>query len=152
MPRNNRRAGHTYELEVAELLRESSLFPHVVTSRSENRARDGEGVDLVNKDEAVHGRMDYNIQCKYSVERPDYHKLICSMPQLDGVINVVLHKYARKSGSRFMTQGEYALMRKDDFLRLLRIHRGFEVLYASLDLLPDEERTALERLLENLGL
>jgi len=152
--RNNRTAGHGYELEVVTLLRESGCFPHIATSRSQNRQRDGEKVDLVNANEVEVGRLEYNIQCKNSQDRPNYHDLLESMPQLEGIINVVLHKYTRKGGKtgRFITLGRYATMKQEDFLQLMRFRKGYELLRTALDLLPNEEYEQFLRLLETIGL
>lgn len=152
--RNNRTAGHGYELEVVTLLRESGCFPHIATSRSQNRQRDGEKVDLVNCNEQINGRLEYNFQCKNSQDRINYHQLLEDMPQLDGIINVVLHKYTRKSGKsgRFVTQGRYAVLKQEDFLQLIKFRKGYELLREVVYQLSDEDRIAVCRLLKSLGL
>lgn len=149
--RNNRRAGHEYERKIATILRDSGLFPRAVTSRSCNRSRDNQGVDLVNEDEAVNGRMDFNIQCKNSQDRQDYGKLLSSMPQGD-IPNVVLHRHTHKSGNRFMVQGEYAILTQEEFISLVRYKRGYEVLRVLMESQDEEVHSQFTKLLKSVGL
>lgn len=115
----NRNAGHDFEKAIAKKLREELGFVHVVTTRSESRGRDGQGIDLMNKDELVNGRLPYNIQCKNSCERVPYFQLLRGLPAGTGSINVVLHKFTeKKPGGRFDTKGYYAIMDMDDFMSM----------------------------------
>lgn len=117
----NRNAGHDFEKAIAKKLREELGFVHVVTTRSESRGRDGQGIDLMNKDELVNGRLPYNIQCKNSCERVPYFQLLRDLPAGTGSINVVLHKFTeKKPGGRFDTKGYYAIMDMDDFLLIAK--------------------------------
>lgn len=142
--RNNRTAGHNYERKVALELR--PIFPHIVTSRSESKTRDDDKIDLMNKDEGMNGRLPYNIQCKESCEQVRYVDLLFSgtpktvkikktgdikrirakaMPRINGIVNVVFHRYISKKGTfnisgKFMAQEEFAILTKDDFLNMVR--------------------------------
>lgn len=122
--KRNRSAGHDLETLVARLLRDRG-FPHVVTCRAENRVRDGLGVDLMNSDEFTNGRLEYNIQCKNSTERPQYDKLLATMPRDKDVINVIVHKYTIKQGSRFVPRGHYAILGMTDFLSMIAELKAF---------------------------
>jgi len=115
----NRSAGHNLEKLVARLLREAG-FPHVVTCRSENQRRDGQGIDLMNTDEITNGRLPYNIQCKNATERPKYDQLLKEMPQLKDIMNVIIHKYTAKSEQGiFMPRGYFAILNMNDFIKLI---------------------------------
>lgn len=142
--RNNRTAGHNYERKCAKELHAVG-FPHVVTSRSESKTRDDQKIDLMNKDEGTNGRLPYNIQCKDSCEQVKYVDLLFSgtpkkvvvkktgetknirsmaMPRIEGVINVVFHRYTSKKGTfnvsgKFMAQEEFAILTKADFLKMV---------------------------------
>lgn len=139
--RDNRSAGHDWELECAEAVREVG-FPHVVTCRTESCNRDAQKIDLMNVNEAVNGRLPYNIQCKNSCQMVPYHvlltrgrgktvkprsmkgaskiKLVHPIPTTEGVVNVILHKYTsnKNESGRFVTQGKYAILKMDDFLKM----------------------------------
>lgn len=128
----NRTEGHRYEIEEARLLRESGLFPHVVTTRSENRTRDGQKVDLINKDEITTGRIEYNFQCKSSAQLIPYPQLLSEMPQVDGIMNVVLNKQTKRAGTRFRERGRYVIINRDDFQSMMKYRRGFEILSSTV--------------------
>lgn len=105
----NRTAGHNWEREVVNDLKKIG-FEDAVSSRYESKRADDAGIDIV-------GTGAFNIQCKNETKRPDYHKLITEMP--DG-INVVLHKYTKKSDKgKFICQGKYAMLDYKVFLDLL---------------------------------
>lgn len=137
----NRQSGHSWERTCAQQLREIG-FPHVVSSRSESRSRDDQKIDLINKDEGTNGRLPYNIQCKNTCQLVPYHeiltrgkgktvtpkalgtkkiKLVEPMPTVDGVINVIFHKYTSNkcTSGKFIAQGEYAILKKNDFLEMI---------------------------------
>lgn len=115
----NRSAGHNYERDVVKALNKSG-FIHAVSSRSENRSRDNAKVDICNKDEYKNGRFGYNLQCKSIAGPVPYIKLLSEIEQLDSCINVILHRYTKKSlGGKFMVKGEYAIMSQADFIKLI---------------------------------
>lgn len=117
--RNNRTAGHNYEREITKEFRELG-FIACSTSRLESRSRDNAKVDLCNKDEHIHGRLPYNIQCKTIVGNADYRKFLKEMPA-GTEINVVLHKSTKKTpGGIFKPTGQYALLYKEDFYRMVK--------------------------------
>lgn len=115
--KRNRRAGHGLETLVARLLVIKG-FLHVITSRAGNRSRDNAGVDLVNADEVKNGRLEYNIQCKCTTDRPKYDQILGSMPKDENVINVIIHKFTKRSGTKFMPLGHFAIMEMNDFLEM----------------------------------
>lgn len=117
--KRNRSAGHKWERKcVHEFIRIG--FPHVVTSRSENRSRDAAKIDLVNKDELVNGVLPYSIQCKTLSTAAPYPKLLSEMGDIAGAIKVVLHKQTKKSeGGKFVESGRYACLYMDDLLNLI---------------------------------
>lgn len=115
----NRNAGHKFERDVAKLLRDIG-FEHVVSTRSESRGRDNQGIDLMNKDELVNGRLPYNIQCKSMAERVPYFQLLRDLPAGTGSINVVFHQFTEKRGSKFHPKGHYAILNMEEFLKLIK--------------------------------
>lgn len=116
--KRNRRAGHGWERQLAELFREIG-FPHVVTSRSESRSRDAQKVDLINKDELINGRFPFNVQAKTTTNHVKYAKLLDEMPIIEGVTNIVIHKQTQKTGTRFLPIGEFVIMKLSDFKQLI---------------------------------
>jgi hypothetical protein len=116
----NRTAGHGWERDLVKCFHDLG-FPHVVTSRSESRARDAQGIDLVNKDERFHGQFPFNIQAKNMIGHVKYAKLLEALPREKGVLNVVIHKQTEKQGTRFKTQGTYAILPLTDFFTLISV-------------------------------
>jgi hypothetical protein len=153
MPTNgtrNRNAGHSWERENAEDFR--VFYPQVATSRSCNRARDAQKVDLAYADEHKYGRFPYNVQSKNYSKSVLYPKLLSEMPQEDGILNVVLHKQTQKVNGRFMARGKYAILNYEDFFKLVVYRKAYEAVLAYIDFVPDEERKELENTLKELGL
>jgi hypothetical protein len=109
MSNRNRTAGHTWERECQKIL--LSLYPKVLTSRNESRTLDNLKVDLTHTDP-------YYFQCKTTANKLDYHTLLNEMPQ-DGHINVLLHRLTKKANTRFIKQGDYAILKMDDFIELI---------------------------------
>lgn len=114
----NKNAGHGFERWCVKWWVKLG-FPHVQTSRQESRSRDNDQIDLMNKDEHINGRFEYNVQDKCYSSTPDYTTifhggykwkkikrgqnkgervkvLIKPMPTVKGIINVVFHKLVIK--------------------------------------------------------
>lgn len=88
------------------------FYPDAATSRSASREMDNLGVDLVRT-----GNL--QIQCKNTKDKPDYPNILKNMP--NGPINVIFHKYTKKSKTRFTTIGKYAILDLDDFIKLIKM-------------------------------
>lgn len=80
------------------------------TSRSESRNLDNLGVDIA-------GTQPINFQCKCTQNNPKYDEILGAMPE---GINVILHKKVKKTKSRFMPAGEFAILGLDDYIDLLK--------------------------------
>lgn len=118
MSKRNRTAGHTWELECAKAL--APIFPNLVSARSESRNRDGQKVDLINKDEYKNGRCPLNIQCKTLAKSPQYPKLLNEMPE-EG-INTIFHRLTKKTAKGiFRKQEDYVILKMDDFIEILKL-------------------------------
>lgn len=113
----NRAAGLDFERKTATKVRKCFQWPYVVTCRAESRSRDGQKVDLINRNEEGNGRMIYDIQCKNTTVNVDYYKLMGKMPDLEETMPVILHKKTEKKNGRFMPVGEYAIMKADDWFK-----------------------------------
>jgi hypothetical protein len=108
------------------MLRENG-YPHASTTRASNRARDGEGIDVCNKDEYLHGRMQDDIQLK-DTTCIDW-KLLLDLEKKDTgkkkrrkVLIVKLGK-TRKDAKRIHF-GKFAVMFDRDYYQLLRIYNA----------------------------
>jgi|SRR6187551_465777 len=144
--KRNARVGGDWERENRDDFHKVG-YPHVVTSRGESKSRDGQKIDLINKDERVNGRLPYNVQSKNSCAIINYDKIfrggaktvkikrtgenkkiaVPGMSCVPGVYNVILHKYTRKvlrerkTGGHeevFETVGRYAILPYDDFMSM----------------------------------
>jgi hypothetical protein len=115
----NRTAGHKWERDCAKILRDNG-FPFVVTSRSENRKRDADKIDLMNTDEFENGLLSYSIQCKTLNTTAPYPKLLSEIKPLKGAVNVVFHRQTKRSdGGKFIESGRYACLHMNDFIDLI---------------------------------
>lgn len=117
MGKRNRAAGHGYERQIVNELKEiwPKKFGECCTSRSESKRTDDKGVDIC-------FTPGYQFQTKNCKDVQKYWELLPGMPQAGPLVNVVIHKKTKRAGSKFVSQGEYAIMTKADlykiFLRL----------------------------------
>lgn len=115
MSQRNRTAGHNFEREIVNELKLIG-FPEAVSARSESRNTDDQGIDVCNT-------LGYQFQCKNTVLNPNYHELITQMPQ-NGCANVIIHRKTKKAKSRFITQDDYVVLRKEEFFKLLQFYKS----------------------------
>lgn len=155
-------AGHNYELVCRDIFIQLG-WPHLTTTREGSQTRDQQKIDLMNKDEHLNGRFEYNIQCKSIAGIVNYHnifsgyettvliksgprkgqkvkKWIEKMPDNEGVVNVILHKFTEKEvtlqktkeGPKemiiFNPKGYYAIMKKKDFLLMVAMRKELVIL------------------------
>lgn len=125
--KRNKNVGHSFERDMVQRMKETG-FPNVITTRAGSRNRDAQGVDLMNDEEGVHGRLPYNIQCKATSDRIKYDQVLARMPVSTSEINVILHRYAtrsaadkRSTGQHFVVQGTYAILDMDNFFKLISV-------------------------------
>lgn len=112
MANRNRTAGHNWEREVRNDLKELG-WKDAETSRYASRKMDDLKVDLINTEP-------FYIQCKVSNKKLDFCKILEEMPNdSSGIINIVAAKMTSKSGKRFMTKDKLVIMKYNDFLNLL---------------------------------
>jgi hypothetical protein len=115
--KRNRQAGHAYERQIIKELKKLG-FPEAVSARSESRNLDDQGVDICNT-------PGFHFQCKNSKTNPNYVELLQTMPDnLYGRkdlphIPVIVHKKTKKSEKNFTPVGEFVMLKKSDFYRML---------------------------------
>jgi len=115
----NRNAGLNFERETVDNFKKIG-YPHTVSSRSENRTRDGEKVDLCNHNELKNGRLPFNVQCKTTSGNLAYEKVLGEIELIEGITNVVLNKKTKKSEKgRFICKERYAFLYERDFFQLI---------------------------------
>ena len=132
MPNNNRDRGHNYERETIDNYKKIG-YPHTVSSRSENRTRDGEKVDLCNHNELKNGRLPFNVQCKTTSGNLAYEKVLGEIELIEGIINVVLNKKTKKSEKgRFICKERYAFLYEIDFFKLIEERNKYQKAYELL--------------------
>jgi hypothetical protein len=105
MASRNRTAGNNYERQIAKELRDMGF--KAVTSRSESRNLDAKGIDLV---------TDFPLapQMKCSINQPNVHELLTTTEA-----EVIFYKKVLKAKKKFTTKGEYIMMKKSDFYKLI---------------------------------
>jgi len=113
MANRNRTAGNNYERSIVNELKE--LGYDVVTARSESRNADNAGIDIL-------GDFPYYIQCKVKKDYPKLNELINNdrPERFQDKPIVVFHKKVKKAKTRFVTEGEFVSMRKEDFYKLIK--------------------------------
>ncbi len=114
--RNNRTAGNNYERKIVNELKDLG-FSDTVTSRSESRNMDAKKVDVFGKSLPIH------IQCKNTKDNfkiADYYQENEKIFPDDKPV-VIFHKKTKKVTSKFITQGEFVYLKKEDFYKLLEM-------------------------------
>lgn len=116
--RNNRTAGHNYErLIVREL---QKLGFDVVTARAESRNMDNKGVDIFSPfDCSPEKNFPFYIQCKNYKDNPKYDVLLTDSNLPEGKPTLVFHRKSKKAKSKFVTQGDFVIIKKEDFYNLI---------------------------------
>lgn len=113
--RNNRTAGNAYERKIVNELKELG-FSDCVTSRAESRNMDARKVDVFGNSLPIH------IQCKNTKDNfkvADYYDENEDVFPQDKPV-VIFHKKTKKAKTKFITQGEYVYIKKEDFYKLIK--------------------------------
>lgn len=98
---NARKKGHAYELDIRDYFRGLG-WEHCVSSRSESKNKDDQGVDLCFTDP-------FNVQAKAVEKLGSTHDILAKMPK-DKNINLVFHKRNRKGTVVSMTQESFTVL------------------------------------------
>jgi hypothetical protein len=127
----NKRAGHDFECQIVNLLKDRFKLLDVSTSRRCNRVRDGEKVDITHQDEAKYGRLFIDIQAKRAVKVPLLPTLEAIKYHPDRIRVVLWDKTYRRSlvggtKSKMFSEGEFAFLTKRD---LRKLGLAYEQLY-----------------------
>lgn len=109
---NNRNRGNGYERTLVNRFKALG-YTEACTSRAESRNMDAKKVDLCNTEP-------WRVQAKNLSKLVDYVKVLDSMPQDEDGINIVCHKKTKKRNKNFVVEGEYAVLKLDDFFDLLQ--------------------------------
>lgn len=109
--KNNRVKGNNWERILVNRFKEIGYID-ACTSRAESRNMDAKKVDLCNTEP-------WRVQAKNLSKLVDYVKVLNSMPQDKDGVNVICHKKTRKRDKNFVVEGEYAILKLDDFFDLL---------------------------------
>lgn len=111
--RNSRTAGHNYERLIVNEVKD--LGYDVATARSESRNADNAGIDIV-------GNFPFYIQCKVLKNYPKLNELINNdrPDRFKDKAIVVFHKKVKKANTKFVSEGEFVSMNKDDFYKLMK--------------------------------
>jgi hypothetical protein len=117
----NRSAGHGLERSIVKELKE--LGYDAVTSRAESRNMDNRGIDIFSPPYCSNP-LPVHIQCKNTVINPHYEDLLTSELLPNDKPTVVVHRKTKKANTRFVTQGDYVIIRKNDFYNLIKKTNG----------------------------
>jgi len=123
--KRNRQAGHRFELFCVNAFKQAG-FNDVVSSRSSNRSRDAQKIDLVNRDEINSGRLPWAVQCKNVAGTLKYPAVLAELPNEPGITKVILHNQTQKVGNRFITRDRFAIMYMNDFMAIVKKLREYE--------------------------
>ena len=123
--KRNRTAGSNFERACVKLFKDAG-FTDCVTSRSSNRNRDAQKIDLVNRDEIAHGRLPWSVQCKNMKGHIPYGKILSEMPKEQRIVKVILHNQTEKVNNRFVTRGQFAILEMSDFMAIVKKLKDYE--------------------------
>ena len=129
--KRNKQAGHSWERELVSRL--NILGFMVGTTRLLSRARDNQKVDIMGVDERTNGFLPFNIQAKNETRVPKFQQILAEMPVEKNAINVIAFNQTSKATSKFMKQGEYAIMNLKDWFYYIEIEKKYKELIDNLD-------------------
>lgn len=144
--KRNRQAGHKFELTCVNAFKDAG-FNDVVSSRSSNRNRDAQKIDLVNRDEVKSGRLPWAVQCKNVKGHLRYGAVLSELPDEEGITKVILHNQTEKVNDRFITRDRFAIMYMEDFMAIVKRLKIYEQQNDGRKLVPDPPRGDGEALL-----
>lgn len=148
--KRNKNAGKNWELEIIGILKNTQLYPHAVSTRSESRSLDGYGIDIMNRNEGLVGIMQDSIQAKTETRMVQYAKLLDRIRQAGRPNPVIFHRQtSRSKGGRFMARDHFAICYLEEYVKLLRCRKALTDLVAVLpkDLpLPENIKQQIEKL------
>jgi hypothetical protein len=113
---NVRNKGHRYELQIVKELEEVG-YDKLSSTRAESRNLDNAGVDITSTIESEK-KLDFHPQCKSLSTRVAYELLFGTF-RLKLPL-VIFHKFTKKANKNFISQGEYVILQKDYFYKLLK--------------------------------
>lgn len=112
---NVRQKGHSYELKILKEL-EALGYDGLKTSRNESRTADAAGIDIVSTMISANP-IPFAPQCKSYSCSPNYPKLFSTYTY--PLPLVIFHKLTKKATTNFNTLGEYVIIEKSYFYKLL---------------------------------
>lgn len=119
----NRVAGHNLERLIVKELKE--LGYDAVTARAESRNMDNRGIDIFSPPYCSNP-LPVHIQCKNTVINPHYEDLLTLELLPNDKPTIVIHRKTKKANSRFVTQGDYVLMKKSDFYSIIEKLKNYD--------------------------
>jgi hypothetical protein len=85
-----------------------------------------------------------------------YEKELSKLPNNPNIINVIFHKRTYKAGERFLPRGQYAFLKLEDFVSMMknvkRYKEAFDLLNTYFDAIPDEDKPKVNKALKLLDL
>ena len=111
--RNNRTAGHNYERLIGRELKEFGY--NTKTTRQESHTLDALKIDV------IADNMPFHIQCKTTNQTFNYSKFYTKEYKEQDKPNLIFHKKTKRANTNFVTEGEYVIMKKEDFYKLLEL-------------------------------
>lgn len=111
MSTRNREAGNAYERQIVNELKDRG-YSDITTTRAESRNMDNKGVDIM-------GNIPFYVQCKLSINNPNYHKLLYSSLLPKDKPTVVFHGKCEKAKVNFIKKADYVIMTKDYFYNII---------------------------------
>lgn len=154
--RRNQLAGPAHENSIVKKINAIGIFPKVGRSAILDPDLDKRKLDIIPIDPSLFDKFVYRIQAKTTTQVVPYGKLLSELKQHKGV-PVVLHKKTKRvDNDRFLTEGSYAILEEDDFLKIIgdleKYKRGYSELNEYFDSISDEEKPKLHKRLLKLGL
>ena len=101
----NATAGHNFEREIVNELK--SMGYEAYTARYASRLADDRGIDVVTD-------FPFKIQAKCSIKQPNFHLLLTERE-----CDAVFFRKQEKANTRFVTKGEYVVITKEAFYKLV---------------------------------
>lgn len=115
---NVKTKGNNWERKVVIEINDLKLGYSVGSSRLYSRYMDNMDVDIVDTPESKE-RFPFHIQCKSFTSTLKYRDIFEQFKLKDKPL-VIFHELTEKRGSRFFKCGDFVILKKEDFYKMLK--------------------------------
>lgn len=110
--------GSNFERKIIAEINDLDCGYSVGSARLHSRYMDNMKVDIVDTPLSIN-KFPYHIQCKSITGYPKYNELLKEFQLKDRPL-IIFHEMTEKRGTRFYKIGDYVILKKEDFYKIIK--------------------------------